>query len=167
MKHDELVRRASTWLKNSRGCSIVASDLVTAGMETPDVIGWHGWGSILIEAKISVSDFRADQKKTFRSMAGRGLGMKRYYIVPFELREKILPLLPEKWGLLLCRGARLTIEKASELFECDKNSEILFLSSVIRRIAGSAQPLKGMSVRCYTIDISNPRAELFIEPEVV
>lgn len=166
MTHDDLVKRASTWLKNSRGCSIVASDLVTAGMETPDVIGWNGWGSILIEAKISVSDFRADQKKTFR-MAGRGMGMRRYYIVPFELEEKVLPLLPERWGLLLWRSTHLMVAQESDLFESDKNSEILFLSSVIRRIAGSAQPLKGMAVRCYTIDIPNPKAELFIEPEVV
>jgi hypothetical protein len=165
MTHDELVKRAFTWLKNNKRCSIVASELVTGGMETPDVIGWNGWESTLVEAKISVSDFRADQKKIFR-MAGRGMGIRRYYIVPFELKEKVIPLVPEKWGLLLCKEGRkgLVFEKGSMLFENDKANEILYLSSVIRRIAMRDEPLAGINVRCYTYQVENePRAELFID----
>jgi len=165
MTHDELVRRAFTWLKNQKHCSIVASELVTGGMETPDVIGWDGYVSTLVEAKISVSDFRADQKKIFRQGAGRGMGMMRYYIVPFELKDRILPLLPDGWGLLSYKpGRRPALEKGSAVFEPDWPREILYLSSVIRRIAGRDEPLNGINVRCYTFQSeTEPKAELFID----
>ena len=161
--HAELVKRAFAWLKKKR-CSIVASELVTGGVETPDVIGWHGIESILVEAKISISDFRADQKKIFR-MAGRGMGMRRYYIVPSELLDKILPLLPEGWGLLVAQGRNsVRVERHSGYFENDLRRELLFMSSVIRRIAMREEPLKGINVRCYTVQSeSEPRAELFVE----
>lgn len=166
MTHAELVKRAFGWLKNKRRCSIVASELVTGGMEHPDAIGWDGWISTLVEAKISVSDFRADQKKTFRQ-PGRGMGFYRYYIVPRDLVDVILPIMPDGWGLLSC-GVRqkLVVERASGVFTVDKDREILFLSSVIRRIAMRDEPLKGINVRCYTYQSeTQPKAELFIEQD--
>jgi hypothetical protein len=167
LTHDELVKRAFVWLRDKKGCSIVASELVTGGMETPDVIGWHGWGSILVEAKISMTDDRADQKKTFR-LSGRGMGIQRYYIVPEELKDKVLAVLPEGWGLLTCKpGRRPQLVKQSAYFENNKANEILYLSSVIRRIAMRAEPLKGINVRCYTFQTeTKPKAELFIAPAV-
>ncbi len=191
MTHDDLVRRASRWLQTNKHCSVVASELNTGNLETPDVLGFWGWGSTLIEAKISIADFRADQKKTFR-LNGRGMGRTRYYIIPSEMKENIYPLMPEGWGLLLCKGNRITVERKSNVFENDQNAEILFLLSVVRRIAGRSEPLVGVRVKCYTIDMSffererlirecerkgipvdekeideklEPRAELFIEPD--
>jgi hypothetical protein len=166
--HAELVKRAFGWLKNHKRCSIVASELVTGGVETPDVIGWNGWESMLVEAKISVADFRADQKKVFRNLAGRGMGIRRYYIVPLGLRDKVFPLLPDGWGLLTCKDRRggVVVEKPSAAFANDMQREILCLSSIIRRIAGREEPLKGINVRCYTFQMeAEPKAELFIEPE--
>lgn len=166
MTHDELVKRAFSWLKNKKGCTIVASELVTGNAETPDVIGWNGWLSILVEAKVSVSDFRADQKKVFRQ-DGRGMGLHRYYIVPDELGDKVLPGLPAGWGLLLCTvRKKIIVARLSSVFQNDKASEILYLSSVIRRIAMRDEPLRGINVRCYTYQVeTTPKAELFIAPE--
>src|SRR5687768_8242931 len=142
MNHDELVKRAFSWLKNNKRCSIVASELVTSGMETPDVIGWNGWVSMLVEAKISVSDFRADRRKIFRTLAGRGMGVHRYYIVPSDLVDVILPLMPDGWGLLSCGVRRkLVVERLSAVFQPNAHNEILYLSSVIRRIAAREEPL--------------------------
>lgn len=170
MTHDELIRCASSWLVYRKRCSIVASELVSGSAEIPDVIGWHGWSSTLIEAKISVADFRMDQRKMFRKYKNDGMGMFRYYIIPFELKEVITPLLPEGWGLLLAKPHRtgLTmakVEKGSVQFDCNKNNEALLLSSIIRRIAGNGKPLQGVAVKCYAIGIPDPKAELFIEPE--
>jgi len=163
MTHDQLITSAVGWLKNKKGCSIVASELVTSGLEKPDAIGWNGWASILVEAKISMSDFRADQKKLFRKYSETGMGVYRYYIVPLELKDDVLSLLPEGWGLLSCKGRSVRVEVASNMFKNNTNNEILFLSSVIRRIAASNE-IKGIAVRVYTVDISNPKAELFIVP---
>jgi hypothetical protein len=166
MTHADLVKFAAAWLKNQKRCSIVASELVFGGWENPDVIGWNGWESWVIEAKISVSDFRADQKKSFRNLAGRGLGIRRYYIVPLDLRDKILPGLPDGWGLLTVKDGRggVVVCKPSSTFANNWQYEILCLSSIIRRIA-MRQPLRGVNVRCYTFQSeSEPRAELHVEP---
>jgi hypothetical protein len=164
--HGELVKRAFIWLRDTKRCSIVASELVTGGMETPDVIGWNGWESMLVEAKVSMSDFRADQKKMFR-MSGRGMGVLRYYIVPEELKDRVLVVLPDGWGLLTCKpGRRPQLVKRSAYFENNKASEILYLSSVIRRIAMRPEPLKGINVRCYTFQSeTEPKAELFVNAD--
>lgn len=165
MTHDELIRRAFTWLKNTKSCSIVASELVTGGLETPDLIGWNGWVSTLIEAKISLPDFRADRRKIFRTLAGRGMGVRRYYIVPSDLVDVVLPILPEGWGLLSCTVRRkLVVERLSAVFQPNMQNEILYLSSIIRRIAMRAEPLRGINVRCYTYQVeTEPRAELYVD----
>lgn len=167
MTHDELVKRASRWLLNTKYCSVVATELVAGGNEIPDAIGWHGSCCIVVEAKVSVEDFKADQHKSFRRYPENGLGGMRYYIIPEELADKIFPLLPEKWGLLVCRRRGLVIVKPAEYFyEHDKAAEIIFLTSVIRRIAGRPEPLRGVNVRCYTYQVeTEPKAELFIVPE--
>ena len=54
MTHSDLIKRAFAWLKNKRNCPIVASELSTGTWETPDVIGFNGWSTILVEAKVSV-----------------------------------------------------------------------------------------------------------------
>lgn len=167
MTHDELIKRAFSWLKTTKGCSIVASELVTGGMETPDVIGWNGWVSTLIEAKISVSDFRADRRKIFRTAAGRGMGVHRYYIVLSNLVDVVLPILPEGWGLLSCNVHRkLVVERMSATFQPNMENEILYLSSIIRRIAMRNEPLRGINVRCYTYQVeTEPKAELYIDQQ--
>lgn len=169
MTHDDLIKRAFSWLQNQKGCSIVASELVTGITETPDVIGWNGWTSILIEAKVSLSDFRADQKKIFRKLSDRGMGVFRYYIVPLELRDKVVHLLPYGWGLLSMSPRRkVLVEKQGLVFQHNQSHEILFLSSVIRRIAMKNEPLRGINVRCYTYQAdTEPKAELFVEPDSV
>src|SRR5258706_14836969 len=126
MTHDELIQHASYWLYNRKKCSIVASELVTGSAEIPDVIGWSGWASTIIESKISVADFIADQRKTFRKYEEDGMGIHRYYIIPFNLKDAIIARLPEKWGLILCKekisgepllGHRLIVHKVSQVFE--------------------------------------------------
>lgn len=70
--------------------------------ETPDAMGWrmagHLDGSVVVEVKVSRSDFKADMKKAHRSGDSLGMGNWRYYLCPEGL---IVPDdLPEKWGLI-------------------------------------------------------------------
>ncbi len=162
MTHDELIKRGADWLC-SQGCSIVVTNLVANSVEKPDAIGWHGVFSILIEAKVSLSDFMADHQKIFRRYPESGMGCHRYYIIPNELEDKILPRLPDKWGLLIYGKKRAVIRKRAELFyDHDKTSEIGQLISIIRRIGQTK--IEGVAIKVYTID-NKTKSELFIDPE--
>lgn len=148
LSHEDLRKLAIRWLTTRtvayggkgppRGgrCSIVSSELVTAANDTPDAIGWDPHGrSILIECKVSRSDFRIDGCKT-RSKVGSGMGNQRYYLAPFDLIQK--ENLPEDWGLLETTDDGqiwCTVEAAvREISAYDQCQEKLILMSLIRRI---------------------------------
>lgn len=141
MTHKKLVDISSKWLKRHKensiipNCTTIASELVTntASGECPDVIGWCYWASVLIEIKISRSDFLKDQKKNFRIDQSLGMGEFRYYCCPTDLIKT--DELPYGWGLLYCNDKNKIeiIHKASRLI-ADLDCERTVLLSIIRRI---------------------------------
>src|SRR5215469_3324498 len=83
MRHSQLVARAADWLRHRYGCGIVLSEQYCATGEVPDVIGWKAsCQSVLVECKVSRSDFLADALKPFRLRPEDGLGSKRFYCAP-------------------------------------------------------------------------------------
>lgn len=172
ISHLELVKRGQRWLKNSRGCSVIITEL-GSGYEIPDVIGWRGgWSSIVLEAKASISDFRIDLSKSFRKEGGpAGMGALRYYIVSSEIKEKALTILPPKWGLLSVGKTSVFVEcEAEDFHKWNWRGEMLILNSIIRRIATKAEPLPRVGIKYYEgfDDASeNPNRELYAEPEVM
>lgn len=110
MTHEELVCRATRWLKNSMGCDCILDEPHTANnSEIPDAIGWHTGRSIVVECKVGLSDFYSDRQKPSRK-SGKGLGRLRYYLTPPGLLRNAT--LPEYWGLLECHPK--TIRKVKE-----------------------------------------------------
>ena len=136
--HKELVNKAEIWLRGREGCSIIVKELSTSNSETPDVIGFKGRYSVLIECKTSRADFLADKKKGFRRNSELGMGCKRYFMAPAGLLEP--EELPEGWGLIDVyekkHGHRVAREaKPSEGFpEVNRSAEVAFLVSIIRRL---------------------------------
>src|SRR4051812_16335771 len=61
--HESLRKFAVKWLSASQRCSVVLSELVSAAAETPDAVGWRFGSSILVECKVSRSDFHANKNK--------------------------------------------------------------------------------------------------------
>jgi len=64
-KHRELCMLVGKWLYclgriDPPSCSYVALEMVTANCEVPDIIGFCFWTSLIVEAKVSRSDFLAD-----------------------------------------------------------------------------------------------------------
>jgi hypothetical protein len=113
MTHADLVERAARWLRNSRRCGVVLTELVTIAEETPDAIGWTFGGrwSYLVECKVSRSDYYADASKPGRSMLrAAGLGRERYYMAPAGVldAEHIRANRPG-WGLLEVSGRRVRV----------------------------------------------------------
>lgn len=96
-KHRELVGRAGNWLSNSVRCRIVLLER-NHTWESPDVIGWRGWQSYLIECKVSRADFLADKNKPARQHLDLGMGCYRYYLCPKGMVS--LNEVPEGWGLM-------------------------------------------------------------------
>lgn len=101
MTHKELVEIAYRWVLSRCSCGVAFKELYSLACngEYPDVIGFgSGAHSVLIEVKISRSDFLSDKKKLFRANPQLGMGSQRFYCCPTGLikREE----LPDGWGLL-------------------------------------------------------------------
>lgn len=96
--HRQLVEIAYKWVLG-KSCGFAFKELKTISAECPDVIGFGGWmHSILIEVKISRSDFFADRKKSFRINTETGVGRYRFYCCPTDLIK--ISDLPVNWGLI-------------------------------------------------------------------
>ena len=106
--HAELCTIAVKWLKrpnsnNGHGCHVAVSEVRSGWTgEVPDAIGFRqsGYapsdGSIVVEVKVTRSDFLADKKKPHRIEGG--LGNWRYYMCPEGMIQP--EELPDGWGLL-------------------------------------------------------------------
>lgn len=101
MTHKEVVNIAYRWvLKNARcGVAFKELDCCSDTGEIPDVIGFNTFGhSVLVEVKVTRSDFLSDKNKKFRKEYHTGMGSKRYYCCPTGLIKQ--SELPEGWGLV-------------------------------------------------------------------
>jgi hypothetical protein len=78
----------------------------------PDAIGWkRACHSVLVECKVTRSDFLADRAKPFRFKPEQGVGCERFYLVPAGLVRP--EELPQGWGLLEQNRGRIEIVRAS------------------------------------------------------
>ena len=154
MTHDDLVKRAVSWLKRpaakrlgefewwrKSGCGVVVPELVSYAPESPDAIGWTSGGySYLIECKCSLSDFRADANKGHRL---NGAGAQRLFLC----EPGVIPVaeLPGGWGLLHCHPSRITVERVPE-HNMDRNmvSEMTMMYSLLRRVE-----VRGELTKCF------------------
>lgn len=107
MEHAELCEIAKKWLlrnnsQGGHGCGVALSECRSGwGGEIPDAIGYRAMTSktetVVVEVKVSRSDFLADAKKPHRA-DGFGMGTFRYYMCPEDLIQ--ISDLPPRWGLL-------------------------------------------------------------------
>ena len=107
MTHSALVELAVRWLRRY-GCGIVLSEQACVSGEVPDAIGWKGaCRSVVVECKLSRSDFLADRAKPFRQNSELGLGCERWNLTPAGLLSA--ENLPRSWGLLESRAGKLHV----------------------------------------------------------
>jgi hypothetical protein len=98
MTHAQLVQKAVAWLRRYR-CGVVLSEQACLSGEMPDAIGWKkACHSVVVECKISRSDYLADRGKPSRQRPETGMGAERFYLLPAGLlrSEELLA----GWGLL-------------------------------------------------------------------
>jgi len=112
MTHAELVGKAVEWLR-SYGCGVVLSEQACVSGEMPDAIGWkRPCHSVLVECKVSRSDFRADGDKPFRQKSKLGMGCERFYCTPTGLLDP--SEVPSGWGLLEYRQRKISVLHPAE-----------------------------------------------------
>ena len=138
-RHHALCDTAAGWLSGTMRCNVVLAG-ITASQEHPDAIGWStSWkhhGSIVVECKTSLSDFRRDQKKRYRRFKGytgswenkdleaqweemARMGDRRYFLCPPGVitLSRVEQAFPDH-GLLYARGAnRVSIIREAPLRE--------------------------------------------------
>jgi hypothetical protein len=111
MTHAQLVEKAVRWLRSYR-CGVVLSEQACVSGEMPDAIGWKRANhSVLVECKVTRSDFLADRAKPFRLTPEKGVGSERFYLTPPSLMK--VEELPAGWGLLELRRGRIEILQTS------------------------------------------------------
>ena len=147
MTHEMLVKRARSWL--FARCPVVVSELAS-GRETADAIGLGHGQSMLIECKVSRSDFLADGKKFFRQSHEYGMGNLRYYLCPSGLIKA--DEIPENWGLLYCAERKISIIKEARHLAKDHQAEVSLLISILRRVHACPD---AVSVKFYNIETKN------------
>ena len=99
--HGNLVGVAYRWVLKNASCGVAFKEFSTSAPtgEIPDVIGFGAWRhSVVVEVKVSRSDFFNDRKKPFRKAPELGMGVQRYYCCPTGLIK--VEELPEMWGLI-------------------------------------------------------------------
>lgn len=134
--HAELISRAEKWLLNSKRCGFCLTELVTYSVsgEIPDIIGWQGTQSHLIECKTSKADFYRDRKKIFRQLSYLGVGVYRYFMSePGVIDQKSLP---SRWGLLYVYPKQIRIILVPTAFDTKEVAlaEKPLLCSALRRL---------------------------------
>jgi hypothetical protein len=145
MTHGKLVGFAERWLRQ-QGCRIVLSEQTAESGEVPDAIGWlPNCQSILIECKVSRSDFLADQQKRARRTPGKAMGCERLYLTPSGILTP--EMLPHGWGLLeLQRG---------------------IVHVLLRPRAASGRKARGLKAEMGLLLASLRRVEVRIEPQTI
>lgn len=154
LTHSKLCDIGAKWLKTKspEKCPVVVVEIRSYCPEQPDILGFNGSISIMIEVKMSRSDFKRDAKKFWRMHPDNAVGDYRMYLCP----EGIIQLheLPEKWGLLWIddKGkieikrpiASRFISNDSNRFEKNMEYERSIMYSALRRIYAKT-PVRGFN----------------------
>lgn len=106
MSHDSLSKLACKWLlrtysQRGPGCKCALTEVGAASKgEVADAWGYNLTYkySVLVEVKVSRSDFLADKNKPHRNGEVLGMGNYRYYMCPEGLIDE--SDIPHGWGLL-------------------------------------------------------------------
>jgi hypothetical protein len=138
--HAELTQSAGNWLKKHTNnvvipnCPLVITELHAMGTngEIPDVLGFNYCNSVMIEVKVSRSDFLIDKKKPHRKY---GTGQFKYYCCPKDLISE--DEIPSGWGLLYAvrdKGRiKISTIKLATQTPTNLEAERSILLSIIRR----------------------------------
>lgn len=140
--HYQLCCLGAKFLKNRKNAEpwqvphkYIAVELVTMGVENPDIWATNGSITTMVEVKTSRADFLNDKKKWARSKEAEEqnyqMGNYRYYLCPDGIIKEYE--LPDKWGLLVYDGKKIKKIKQAEYQRASSEMEMLMITSIMRR----------------------------------
>jgi hypothetical protein len=160
--HSNLIYAVSKWAVGVAGYPVCVTECkVKSTKEIPDALAFKANGNTaLFEIKVSHSDFAADAGKKFRTDVDKGMGLYRYYVVPWDLvgPEEVAP----GWGLIwVGDSGKVSVRKQSSKFLRRKAAaEISTLVSALRRMAPQAEA--GVSAKLYKV-ATGSRTGIYLE----
>lgn len=110
--HSDICDMGARWIrtKSPNKFPVVMVEIRSYCPEQPDIIGFNGMDSVMIEVKKSRSDFKKDASKFWRMNPDQAVGDFRFYLCPSNMIQ--IEELPEKWGLLwIDEKGRISIQK--------------------------------------------------------
>lgn len=140
--HYHLCEEGAKWLKRRRNAEryetpwqYIAVELCVYGCENPDIWAFNGWSTIVVEVKVSRSDFHNDKKKWWMADEFKTCvaGNYRYYLTPKGLLEQ--DDLPQGVGLLEYDEDTAAITRTIRAERCDRSNhaDMIIMASILRR----------------------------------
>lgn len=157
MNHKELCQIASKYCKKI-GCSVILEEFVAGSSEQPDVLAFKSGFSLVIECKVSRSDFLNDKNKYHRRRDPKyAMGNFRFYCCPKDLIKK--EEIPEGWGLIYIDNKKIEViigpksnvlgQDDTILFQANKRAENIMLISALRKM--NEKKSNNMNYQVYTL----------------
>ena len=121
LDHKTLVILAERWVRQYSFPITAPEMVIVRTPEIPDLIAFNAYGSIMVECKMSRSDFLIDKKKPWRQ-PNKGMGNYRLYIAPEGIiKPEDLTRMEEalgcpRWGLLEVNDKKKVIERVVPTF---------------------------------------------------
>ena len=138
--HYDLCVAGAKWLRSRKNCEwcegrwkYVAVEVCVNGCENPDLWAFNGWSTIVVEVKVSRSDYLNDQKKRWHQ-PGREqtlAGNYRYYLTPKNLLTAAE--LPDGVGLLEWDGKQIIRTIRAKRHEVSNHADGIIMASILRR----------------------------------
>lgn len=138
--HYELCCLGARWLRSRKNCEpcdgrwkYVAVEVCVNGCENPDIWAFNGWSTIVVEVKVSRSDFLNDQKKYWHLPGNEEClaGNYRYYLTPKGLLTA--DDLPEGVGLLEYDGKDIMRVIRARRRPVSNHADGIIMASILRR----------------------------------
>jgi hypothetical protein len=143
----------AVYLRYKRQCRLVTFERGTESFgDFPDVLAvTDDMRLIEVEVKVSLSDFKADAKKRkwlpyfAREWQGR---RTFFYAVPFDLAEKVRPLLRPGLGLLRCGGGVGLASWVDVAVKPNYAKERISIKAFMDLVRGQTGTLVGLACKC-------------------
>ncbi len=147
--HSDLIKVGANWLKKQHGgwdnkykkdrgyyhssCGVILTEFKSFEVSIPDVIGFNNYCSVVIECKVSHSDYLADLKKSHRfALNPKQCGNYRYYLTLPDVIK--IDEVNNGWGLLYYDGKVSVVKPPTLHTESEiKVAEYSILYSIARR----------------------------------
>jgi len=160
LTHKELINLVAVKLTNIHYEIVISEGRTTqdhALLEVPDVYGDKDDGTVMVECKVSVTDFKADLKKPFRITPELGVGNYRYYCCPKGLIQP--HEVPKNWGLMYASKMGVSIVKDPKYQVANIHAEKQLLKLVIRGMIS-----RGVVEVAYTYKQQTPERLVMYNP---